>query len=94
MRHTVRVVLDVRTGKLPWHKQAVPHDSHDWDMPLTSPLFQRDACGKERKVARMATKDGLLRLIDRDSREQIYSVAVATRTNADQPDSRRRSRAR
>jgi len=77
------VVLDVRTGKLLWHKQAVPHDSHDWDMPVTSPLFSVTLGGKERNVATMAAKDGLLRLIDRDSREQIYSVAVATRTNAD-----------
>ena len=69
------VVLDVRTGKLLWHKQAVPHDSHDWDMPVTSPLFGATLSGKERNVATMAAKDGLLRLIDRDSQEQIYSVA-------------------
>jgi alcohol dehydrogenase (cytochrome c) len=77
------VVLDVRTGKLLWHKQAVPHDTHDWDMPVTSPLFTANIDGAKRGVVTMAAKDGLLRIVDRESREQIYSVPVATRTNAD-----------
>lgn len=77
------VVLDARTGKLLWHKQAVPHDTHDWDMPVTSPLFKASIKGEDREVAVMAAKDGLMRLVDRETRDEIYSVAVTTRSNFD-----------
>ena len=59
------VVLDARTGQLVWHKQAVPHDTHDWDMPVTAPLFKAPIDGTLREVVAMAAKDGLLRLVDR-----------------------------
>src|SRR5258708_15551142 len=39
--------------------------------------------GAQHDVVTMAAKDGLMRLVDRNSREEFYSVAVATRTNAD-----------
>src|SRR5258708_14149098 len=39
--------------------------------------------GAQPDVVTMAGKDGLMRLVDRNSREEFYSVAVATRTNAD-----------
>ncbi|MEO8134428.1 MAG: PQQ-binding-like beta-propeller repeat protein [Betaproteobacteria bacterium] len=77
------VVLDVRTGKLVWHKQAVPHDTHDWDMPVAAPLFGASIGGAMHNVVAMAAKDGLLRLVDRDSRQEFYSVPVTTRSNAD-----------
>ena len=77
------VVLDARTGQLVWHKQAVPHDTHDWDMPVTAPLFKATIDGAQREVVAMAAKDGLLRLVDRGSREMLYSVPVTTRENSD-----------
>ena len=77
------VVLDVRTGALLWHKQAVPHDTHDWDMPVTAPLFTASIGGQQHEVVTMAAKDGLMRLVDRKTREEFYSVAVATRKNTD-----------
>jgi alcohol dehydrogenase (cytochrome c) len=77
------VVLDVRTGKLLWHKQTVPHDTHDWDMPVASPLFTTAIGGAKRDLVTLGAKDGLLRLVDRNSREQLYSVPVTTRTNSD-----------
>ena len=33
------VVLDAHTGQLKWYKQTVPQDTHDWDVPVTAPLF-------------------------------------------------------
>ena len=33
------IALDVRTGKLKWFYQLVPHDEHDWDTTQVSPLF-------------------------------------------------------
>ena len=42
------VVLDARTGRLRWFLQAVPHDTHDWDLPVTSPLFTGSVAGAKR----------------------------------------------
>jgi alcohol dehydrogenase (cytochrome c) len=77
------VVLDARTGRLRWFLQAVPHDTHDWDLPVTSPLFSGAVAGATRDVVTVGAKDGLLRLVDRETREQLYSVPVTTRTNAE-----------
>ena len=78
------VVLDARTGKLQWYKQGVPHDAHDWDLPVVSPLFTAKVGGVTREVVTMGGKDGLLRLVDRQSREQLYEVPVTTRLNVEQ----------
>jgi len=78
------VVLDARTGKLQWYKQGVPQDTHDWDLPVVSPQFTATVAGARRDVVAMGGKDGLLRLVDRQSHEQVYEVAVTTRLNVDE----------
>lgn len=75
------VVLDARTGKLKWYKQVVPHDTHDWDLSVVGPLFTAEAGGAPRRLLTIAGKDGLLRVLDKETREELYSVAVATRSN-------------
>ncbi len=77
------VVLDVRTGKLKWFYQAVPHDTHDWDLTQTSPLFAATIGGKQRKLVAVVGKDGLLHVLDRDTKEQMYEVPVTTRLNTE-----------
>lgn len=79
------VVLDARTGKLAWHDQAVPHDLHDWDLTQVSPLFTATVSGRERRLVTVAGKDGLVRVLDRESRERLYEVAVTRRENVDVP---------
>jgi alcohol dehydrogenase (cytochrome c) len=79
------VVLDARTGKLQWHYQAVPSDAHDWDLTQVSPLFIATVGGKSRKLVALAGKDGMLRVLDRDTKERLYEVPVTTRSNADTP---------
>ena len=59
------VVLDARTGELQWYKQAVPHDTHDWDLPVTARCSRRRSTAARRDVVTMGGKDGLLRLVDR-----------------------------
>ena len=77
------VVLDARTGKLVWHYQAVPHDLHDWDLTQVSPLFTAQVNGRERRLVSVVGKDGLLHALDRESREQVYEVAVTRRENVE-----------
>jgi alcohol dehydrogenase (cytochrome c) len=77
------VGLDARTGKLQWHRQFIPHDVHDADLSQVSPLFTTTIDGKPRAVIAVSGKDGLLRLIDRDSHDQFYEVPITTRENVD-----------
>lgn len=79
------VVLDVRTGKLRWHRQLVPNDSHDWDVTHAAPMFNTVAGGAPRRIITTAGKDGMLRAVDRDTHQVLYATAVTTRENADIP---------
>jgi alcohol dehydrogenase (cytochrome c) len=79
------VVLDVRTGKLRWHKQMVPNDSHDWDLTQVSPLFKTVIGGRERSLVATVGKDGVLRTVDRSSQEILYHTAITTIKNAEAP---------
>jgi len=77
------IVLDVRTGKLQWYKQFVPHDTHDWDLTVTAPLYTAPVGSERRMLVAVGGKDGLLRGVDRERREQLFEVAVTTRSNVD-----------
>ena len=77
------VALDAKTGKLLWYRQFIPHDVHDADLSQVSPLFETTVGGKKRKVISVSGKDGLLRLLDRESQEQFYEVPITTRENVD-----------
>lgn len=79
------IVLDVRTGKLKWYYQAVPHDTHDWDLTQVSPLFDAAVGGKMRRLVAVVGKDGLLHVLDRETREHVYEVPVTTRMNVEAP---------
>src|SRR3984893_13807415 len=77
--------LDATTGHLAWYRQFVPHDVHDYDLSHVAPVFKTTIKGVERSVLASTGKDGLLRLVDRDSKETIYSVPFTNRLNAEGP---------
>jgi alcohol dehydrogenase (cytochrome c) len=77
------VALDAKSGKLLWYQQFIPHDVHDADLSQVSPLFETTIEGKKHKVISVSGKDGLLRLLDRESHEQFYEVPITTRENVD-----------
>jgi alcohol dehydrogenase (cytochrome c) len=79
------LVLEARTGKLIWYYQAVPHDEHDWDLTQANPLFSVAVQGKRRNLVAAGGKHGLLHVLDRDTRQQLYSVPVTTRENVEAP---------
>jgi alcohol dehydrogenase (cytochrome c) len=79
------VALDVRTGKLRWYQQLIPNDSHDYDVTHASPLYSATVDGAMRRLVATAGKDGMLRVIDRDSKRVVFETAVTTRENADKP---------
>jgi glucose dehydrogenase len=65
--------------------QATPHDTHDWDLTQASPLFTAEVKGQSRRLVAVTGKDGLLRVLDRETREPIYEVAVTRRENITAP---------
>jgi len=59
------LALDANTGKLKWHYQFTPHDTHDWDATepnvLVDALFQ----GRQRKLLLHADRNGFFYVFDR-----------------------------
>lgn len=79
------VALDVRTGKLLWFHQFGPADNHDRDLSQVSPLFSIATNGRQRDLIAISGKDGLLRVLDRESHAQLYEIPITSRTNWDAP---------
>ncbi len=78
------VALDVKTGKLLWYHQFGPNDVNDRDLSQVSPLFSATVKGKPRNLVTVSGKDGLLRVFDRDTHEQLYELPITTRTGVDE----------
>ena len=74
------VALNVKTGKLLWYHQFVPNDVNDRDLSQVSPLFSATVKGKSRDLVSVSGKDGLLRVLDRNTHEQLYELPITTRT--------------
>jgi alcohol dehydrogenase (cytochrome c) len=77
------VALNVRTGKLEWYEQLVPADNHDWDLTHASPIYRVTVNGRERKMLSTVGKDGILRVLDRNSHTPVFETPVTTIENAE-----------
>jgi alcohol dehydrogenase (cytochrome c) len=77
------IAVDANSGRLAWYKQFIPHDVHDYDITHVSPIFK----SKSRTAIATSGKDGMLRVVDRDTHQILYSVPTTTRINADAPAS-------
>jgi alcohol dehydrogenase (cytochrome c) len=82
------IALDAATGHLVWYRQFVPHDVHDYDVSHVAPVFKAKINGSTRNVIASTGKDGLLRLLDRDSKNLIYTVPFTNRLNVEAPITR------
>ena len=59
------VAVNADTGKLKWHYQFTPHDTHDWDanqIPILTDLTIR---GQRQKVVMVANRNGFFYTLDR-----------------------------
>ena len=59
------VALDADTGKLKWHYQFTPHDTHDWDANQVPVLADLSLGGGLRKVVMVANRNGFFYVLDR-----------------------------
>jgi alcohol dehydrogenase (cytochrome c) len=59
------VALDPNTGKLKWHYQFTPNDTHDWDSTEDLVLVDRMWHGQNRKLLLHADRNGVFYVLDR-----------------------------
>ena len=67
------VALDPDTGKLKWHFQPSPHDTHDWDAVQTPVLFDDMQNGVRRKLLAQGSRNGYFFVLDRTTGEHILT---------------------
>jgi alcohol dehydrogenase (cytochrome c) len=67
------VALKLDTGKLVWHFQPSPHDTHDWDAVQTPVLFDGDFNGKPTKMLAQASRNGYFFVLDRTNGKNLVT---------------------
>ena len=67
------VALDADTGKMVWHFQSSPHDTHDWDATQTAVVFDGTIDGQPRKLIAQASRNGHFFVLDRTTGKAIVS---------------------
>ena len=65
------VALDADTGRLKWHYQFTPHDTHDWDANQIPVLADVTIRGQRRKVVMTANRNGFFYVLDRATGELL-----------------------
>src|SRR5271168_2261902 len=58
------LAMDAATGKIKWHFQFTPHDTHDWDAQAWPVLVDLPYQGKPRKLVLHANRNGFLYVLD------------------------------
>ena len=74
------LALDPDTGKLKWHFQFTPHDTHDWDASQIPVLLDAPFRGAQRKLMAWAARNGFYYLLDRDSGEFLLAKSFVRQT--------------
>jgi alcohol dehydrogenase (cytochrome c) len=68
------VALNPETGKLVWHFQPSPHDTHDWDAVETPVLVDADFHGTPRKMLMQTSRNGYFFVLDRTNGKSLLTV--------------------
>ena len=84
------VALDPDTGRLKWHFQHTPHDTHDWDSNQDPVLIDAEFKGRMRKLLIQANRNGFHYVLDRETGEFLLGRAYVKQTWADGLDSKGR----
>ena len=67
------VAVNADTGKMVWHFQSSPHDTHDWDSTQTAVLIDDEVNGQKRKLIAQAARNGHYFLLDRATGKALVS---------------------
>jgi acido-empty-quinoprotein group A len=82
------VSLNPDTGKLNWHFQVSPHDTHDWDAVQTPVIFDDEYQGVHRKLLAQASRNGYFFVLDRTTGEHILTAPFIPTNWAQRIDAR------
>ena len=74
------VALDGATGKLKWHFQFTPHDTHDWDSTHVPMLYEAEIRGQKRSVVAIANRNAFFYILDRKTGEFLAGTPYAKQT--------------
>jgi alcohol dehydrogenase (cytochrome c) len=88
------VALNATDGKIKWHFQFTPHDTHDWDSNEIPVLFDAAVNGRARKLVAMANRNAFYYVLDRETGEFLSGTPYAKQTWADGLDAKGRPRVR
>ena len=75
------LALDSDTGKLKWHFQFVPHDTHDWDANETPVLLDAEFQGRPRKLLLQANRNGYYYVLDRVNGQFLLAQPFVKKLN-------------
>jgi acido-empty-quinoprotein group A len=68
------IAINPDTGKMAWHFQTSPHDTHDWDAACSVVMIDGVINGKPRKLVAQASRNGYFFVLDRTNGKNIVSV--------------------
>ncbi len=74
------LAIDPDTGKVKWHFQFTPHDTHDWDATEIPVLADLPIAGRPRKVVMMANRNGFFYVLDRETGQFILGKPFVNTT--------------
>ena len=75
------IAVDVNTGKMAWHFQTSPHDTHDWDSAQTPILIDGVIDGKPRKLVSTAARNGYFFTVDRVTGQHVVTSKYGATAN-------------
>lgn len=70
------IAVDLDTGKMKWHFQFTPGDTHDWDAQSWPILLDMEWMGKPRKVVLHANRNGFFYVLDRTTGEFLRGTKL------------------
>ena len=74
------IALEADTGKLNWHFQFTPHDTHDWDANQIPVLASGEYQGQKRQVLLWGNRNGFFYVLDRKTGEFLLAKAFVRQT--------------
>jgi alcohol dehydrogenase (cytochrome c) len=74
------LALDPDTGKLKWHFQFTPQDTHDWDATQIPILLDGQVRGEQRKLIAWPSRNGFFYLLDRNTGQFILAKNFVRQT--------------
>lgn len=84
------LALDPADGKIKWHFQFTPHDTHDWDANQIPVLFDASINGRPRKAVALANRNAFYYVLDRETGEFLTGTPYAKQTWAEGLDAKGR----